>query len=73
MELVTFRGGKTEVYREYPDIPGLFQFLGYYEDLCVQGQSLLTHQIQPQISRHQRQCCDAYQRAGLLPGAEAWV
>lgn len=73
MELVTFRGGQTEVYREYQDTPGLFQFLGYYPDLCVQGQSHLARVIQPQVSRHQRQCCEAYQRAGLLPGAEMWV
>jgi hypothetical protein len=31
-ELCNFNGGKTEVYREYPDTPGLFEFLGYVED-----------------------------------------
>lgn len=32
--------GKTEVYREYSDEPGLFQFLGHYEDLKVSNPTI---------------------------------
>jgi hypothetical protein len=32
-ELTRFRGGRTELYQEYQDQPGLMQFVGYLADV----------------------------------------
>lgn len=67
-ELTTFRGGKLEVYREYADQPGMFEFLGYYQDLAS---SPVAAQVHPFIAAHQAVCRQACE--GWLPGAAAWA
>lgn len=68
-EIATWKGGKTEVYREYADQPGLMQFLGYYEDVCRDAQ--IAEQIQPTVMAHLA-AHGNYWRS-YLPGAEVWM
>jgi len=68
-EVATWKGGKTEIYREYEDAPGLMQFLGYYEDVCRDAQ--ITEQIQPVVVAHLL-AFKTYWRS-FLPGAEVWM
>lgn len=69
-EVVTHQGGRTEVYREYEDIKGLPQFLGYYEDLCDDAE--VAEVIQPAIVAHLLAHRDFW-RTNYLPGAERWL
>lgn len=69
-ELATFKGGRTEVYVEYADEPGLMQFRGYYDDVCVSDRAT-AEVVHPLLSQHQ-----AAHRAfwaTYLPGAATWL
>lgn len=67
-ELVTYKGGKVEVYRGYADQPELMQFLGYYEDLCATEIGALIHsKVVKHVEEHRN-----YWRK-FLPGAVSWV
>jgi hypothetical protein len=68
-EVVTHKGGRTEVYREYADIAGLPQFLGYYEDICRDDE--VAEAIQPVVVAH-LQAHREFWRTNYLPGAECW-
>jgi hypothetical protein len=69
-ELATFKGRSIEVYVEYADEPGLMQFRGTYDEVCVSDRKL-AEVIHPLLSQHQ-----AAHRAfwaTYLPGASAWL
>jgi len=71
-EVTTFKGGKTEIYREYSDSPGLMQFLGYYDELCLSAAGTkLSETIQPTVVRH-LEAHRAYWKS-FLPGAATWL
>lgn len=69
-ELVTFKGGRTEVYVEYADEPGLMQFKGYYDEVCVNDRKL-AEVIHPLLSQHQ--AAHRVFWATYLPGAATWL
>lgn len=69
-EFVTFKGGRTEVYVEYADVPGLMQFRGYYDEVCVNDRKL-AEVIHPLLSQHQTAHRDFW--ATYLPGAATWL
>ena len=69
-EVVTHKGGRTEIYREYEDIPGLPQFLGYYDELCRDTE--VAEAIQPAVVAHLLGHRDFW-RTNYLPGAERWL
>lgn len=69
-ELATFKGGRTEVYVEYADVPGLMQFRGYYDEVCVNDRKL-AEVIHPLLSQHQTAHRDFW--ATYLPGAATWL
>lgn len=68
-EIATWKGGKTEVYQEYAEHPGLMQFLGYYEDVCRDAQ--IAEKIQPVIVSHIKAHRDHWR--SYLPGAAVWM
>ena len=69
-ELVTFKGGRTEVYVEYADEPGLMQFRGYYDEVCVSDRAT-AEVVHPLLSQHQAAHRDFW--ATYLPGAASWL
>lgn len=50
-ELSTFKNGRTEVHVEYADEPGLMQFRGYYDVLCMTDRKL-SATVHPFVSGH---------------------
>lgn len=66
-EVCTFRGGRTEIYREYEDGCGLMQFLGYYDEVSVAIQA----QIHPTVSRHLESHQEHWRP--FLRGASTWL
>lgn len=68
-EVTTFKGGRTEIYSEYADNPGMMQFLGYYDDLCDDPRIAGT--VQPTVVTHLQGHRDYWKQ--YLPGAVAWL
>jgi len=69
-EMTTWKAGRVEVYQEYQDQPGLFQFLGYYQEMPmlppVLGAAL--HEV---YEAHQAQIQDFW--TTYLPTAQKWL
>lgn len=66
-EIVTFRGGRTEIY-QHED--GIAMFRGYYEDISA---TPLAAAVQPHVVDHLRRHRQGWQQMGYLPGAEGWL
>lgn len=71
-ELVTHTTGKgrVEVYVEYDDAPGLMQFRGYYDEICVNDHKLAAR-VRPMSETHAATHRDFWK--GYLPGAQTWL
>lgn len=71
-EVVTFKNGRTEVYRAYEDedVRGLPQFLGYYDDLCV-SEPKVAEQVHRVVVEHLAAHRDYW--STYLPGAANWL
>lgn len=68
--LVTFKGGRTEVYEDYADQPGLPRFLGYMGDILPHFPAIFARDLAPLMNEH-AEAHAAYWDA-YLPGAATW-
>ena len=66
IELVTYKGGSTEVYAI--DTDGLSMFAGYYEDVST---TALAAKVHPLLAGHQAAHRNFW--STYLPGAQTWL
>ena len=70
-ELATHQGGRTEIYEDYSDAPGLPCFLGYLDALLPHFPATFARDLAPLLAAHEAAHLDHW--ATFLPGAESWL
>lgn len=70
-ELVTYRGGRVEIYEEYSDIRGLSRFLGYVEDVLHHFPATYVRDLAPMFAAHAAKHAEFW--GSFLPGADVWI